>query len=333
MQKNRNKMPSAAAFERLLDHGDDLDDYGLDDSENPFASPPPESSSKKRKEPDSGLGIEEEVSVQKRARVPAVKLDEERLLGPDGIPKLRKRAAGLKLKGKGHEFSDASRLLSFYQLWLDDLFPKARFLDALAMVEKAGHKKALMTARNEWINEGRPKAGNSDDEDDDFGLAISGDSQAVSSEAGQRTQKTQKTPERDSGVPDDDDDLYDATPRAPRSTNALRATATNDAPDADDLEALMAEAESMDSRPAPAAPAAATAATAAKKSSSGAPNKHHSIEGEDDDLEALIAEAEEQDRSSGQPPGKNVGTTGASSDKGHEFADEEEAMQEMDGLW
>lgn len=70
-------MPSAAAFERLLDHGDDLDDYGLD-SDNPFASPPPESSTKKRKEPDSGLGIEEEVSVQKRARVPAVKLDEER---------------------------------------------------------------------------------------------------------------------------------------------------------------------------------------------------------------------------------------------------------------
>lgn len=64
-------------------HGDDLDDYGLDDDlDNPFASPtpPPESSSKKRKEPDSGLGIEEEVSVQKRVRVPNVKLDEERCL-------------------------------------------------------------------------------------------------------------------------------------------------------------------------------------------------------------------------------------------------------------
>lgn len=74
-------MPSAAKFERLLEqHGDDLDDFGLDDSDNPFASdtPPPESSSKKRKEPDSGLGIEEEVSVQKRVRVPNVKLDEER---------------------------------------------------------------------------------------------------------------------------------------------------------------------------------------------------------------------------------------------------------------
>ncbi|KAH0497471.1 hypothetical protein TgHK011_004771 [Trichoderma gracile] len=313
-------MPSAAAFERLLDHGDDLDDFGLDDSDNPFASPPPESSTKKRKEPDSGLGIEEEVSVQKRARVPAVKLDEERLLGPDGIPKLRKRAAGLKLKGKGHEFSDASRLLSFYQLWLDDLFPKARFLDALAMVEKAGHKKALVTARNEWINEGRPKASNNEDEDDDFDIgavAISGDSQAVPEDGRQRTQKT---PERDNDVPDDDD-LYDATPRAPRSTNALRAAPSNDAPDDDDLEALMAEAESMDSRPGPAAPSGAST------------NKgSYSIAEEEDDLDALIAEAEERDRSSGGPTGKNAGS-GISTDTGHDFADEEEAMQEMEGLW
>lgn len=128
-RKNKSIMPSAAKFGRLLEeqHGDDLDDFGLDDSDNPFGSPtpPPESSSKKRKEPDSGLGIEEEVSVQKRVRVPNVKLDEERyslyiqvaatcvsdcmltllfrLLGPAGIPKLRRRAFGLKLKGKGHE--------------------------------------------------------------------------------------------------------------------------------------------------------------------------------------------------------------------------------------
>lgn len=69
--------------QRLPAHGDDLDNYGLDDDlDNPFATPtpPPESSSKKRKEPPSGLGIEEEVSVQKRVRVPNVKLDEERYL-------------------------------------------------------------------------------------------------------------------------------------------------------------------------------------------------------------------------------------------------------------
>ncbi|KAL7948029.1 replication fork protection component Swi3 domain-containing protein [Trichoderma barbatum] len=312
-------MPSAAAFENLLAHGDDLDDYGLDDSDNPFASPtPPPESSKKRKEPDSGLGIEEEVSVQKRVRVPNVKLDEERLLGPAGIPKLRKRAAGLKLKGKGHEFSDASRLLSFYQLWLDDLFPKARFLDALAMVEKAGHKKALVTARSEWINEGRTKASNNDDDADlDIGaVAITEDSQTT--EGGIPTQGRQKTPERDD-IPDDDD-LYGATPRAAaRSTNALRPAPSNDAPDDDDLEALMAEAESMDSRPGPA-----TTTTAPKQSNTSS-TQH--LE-EEDDLDALIAEAETQDR----PSGQNASTI-SSNNKGHDFADDEEAMQEMEGLW
>ncbi|KAM0472212.1 hypothetical protein ACHAPX_008893 [Trichoderma viride] len=303
--------------QRLPAHGDDLDNYGLDDDlDNPFASPtpPPESSSKKRKEPPSGLGIEEEVSVQKRVRVPNVKLDEERLLGPAGIPKLRKRAAGLKLKGKGHEFSDASRLLSFYQLWLDDLFPKARFLDALAMVEKAGHKKALVTARDGWINEGRTKASN--DDDDELGIGA---------------------------VNINDDDLYDATPRgARRFVNMLRedapaaapaaAAKDDDMPDDDDLEALMAEAESMDSRRLLSAPTN-TATTTTKQNTTAAAAAAAGANGPEDDdddyLNALIAEAEAQDRQ----PTKKTGDGAASADQGHDFADEEEAMREMDGLW
>ncbi|GFP52908.1 chromosome segregation in meiosis protein 3 [Trichoderma asperellum] len=313
-------MPPMSLSQRLPTHGDDLDDYGLDDDlDNPFASPtpPPESSSKKRKEPDSGLGIEEEVSVQKRVRVPNVKLDEERLLGPAGIPKLRKRAAGLKLKGKGHEFSDASRLLSFYQLWLDDLFPKARFLDALAMVEKAGHKKALVTARNEWINEGRPKASN--DDDDELGIG------AVNI--------------------NEDDDLYDATPRgARRFVNMLRDApvppaplpANDDMPDDDDLEALMAEAESMDRGKLLTVTTGTAAATAAKQNTTTTTTTTTSANGpeaddDDDYLEALIAEAEAQDEQ--QPAQKRAGEGSALGDQGHDFADEEEAMREMDDLW
>jgi replication fork protection complex subunit Csm3/Swi3 len=61
------------------DPANGLDNYDVDDfSDDPFASPPPEAANKKRKEPDSGLGIDEEVDVKKRARVPNVKLDEER---------------------------------------------------------------------------------------------------------------------------------------------------------------------------------------------------------------------------------------------------------------
>ncbi|KAM5347175.1 hypothetical protein ACJ41O_010180 [Fusarium nematophilum] len=283
-----------------------LENYDVDDfSDDPFASPPPESSTKKRKEPDSGLGIDEEVDVKKRARVPNVKLDEERLLGPKGIPMLRRRARDLKIKGKGHEFSDASRLLSFYQLWLDDLFPKAKFLDALAMVEKAGHKKRVTIARNDFINEGKPKETTADDEDDDlFGEENDTLRPADEDATAQPAAETErpKTPERDAGVPDEDD-LYDATPRAP-AVVPIR----NDAPGEDDLEALIAEAEGRDAAKRP---------------------KQTEPEPDGDDLEALMAEAESQDQTTkqGQQGPKDA-------DKGaDDFADEEAAMQEMDGLW
>jgi replication fork protection complex subunit Csm3/Swi3 len=133
---------------------DDIDNYNLGDvsDSDPFATPSPPSKKPKTSSANPGspnnLGIDEEVSVAKRVRVPNVKLDEDRLLSANGIPKLRSRAGSkLKLKGKGHEWSDAERLLSFYQDWLHDLFPKARFVDALGMVEKAGHKRKLTAAR------------------------------------------------------------------------------------------------------------------------------------------------------------------------------------------
>ncbi|GAB1209570.1 hypothetical protein APSETT445_008351 [Aspergillus pseudonomiae] len=55
-------------------------------------------------------------------------------------------------------FSDAARLLQFYQLWLDDLFPRAKFADGLTIIEKLGHHKRLQAMRREWIEEEKPKA-------------------------------------------------------------------------------------------------------------------------------------------------------------------------------
>jgi replication fork protection complex subunit Csm3/Swi3 len=57
----------------------------------------------------------------------------------------------LRFKCKGHEYSDAARILSLYQLWLDDLYPKAKFTDALAIVEKLGHSKHMQIMRKGWI--------------------------------------------------------------------------------------------------------------------------------------------------------------------------------------
>ena len=61
------------------------------------------------------------------------------------------------------QFSDVARLLNMYQLWLDDLYPRAKFADALAIIEKLGHSKRMQIMRKEWINEGKPRR-----YDDDF---------------------------------------------------------------------------------------------------------------------------------------------------------------------
>ncbi|KAK3950527.1 replication fork protection component Swi3-domain-containing protein [Pseudoneurospora amorphoporcata] len=265
------------------------------DDDDPFRSPSPDAAdknkanSKKRKEPDT-LGIDKEIDVTKKARVPRVKLDDARLLSDKGIPKLRKTAPKLKLKGKGHEFSDAARLLSFYQEWLDDLFPKATFVDALAMCEKAGHKTTLRNARLKWIAEGKPRSTGVEYEED-------GDREERSSAA--PIQPTRMAPifEKAAGArsktptADDDDlfgdDIYNATPRRNQP-----AAAPGDVPDDDDMDALMAEAEFG------AAPGANKTTNNGTVSGSifggGATAKRPQATEvpDDDDLDALMAEAE-----------------------------------------
>ncbi|KAH7018232.1 replication fork protection component Swi3-domain-containing protein [Microdochium trichocladiopsis] len=341
----------------------DIDDYDVDD--DPFASEPEDkqkpASSKKRKDV-TGLGIDEEVAVAKKARVPNVKLDETRLLSEKGIPRLRRKAGELKFKGKGHEFSDAARLLSFYQLWLDDLFPKARFLDALGMVEKAGHKKFMHMKRVEWINEGKPQSSRPE-EDDVFGGGGEEQRDAAVFPAKvapifqNQASGRPKTP-TPADVPDDEDDLYGATPKATNSVrptgNSLFGNGGDDAPDDDDLDALMAEEEAqrtgsvslfgnggnVSSRPAqklaPDEDDDLDALMAEYEAGPSLPvrqaprDKVQSVDEAEDDLDALIAESEAR----AAPSANQAKTSPASSSLEKEAdADEEAAMAEMDGLW
>ncbi|EOD49130.1 Replication fork protection component Swi3 [Neofusicoccum parvum] len=146
------------------DQNDDLDDlFNYDASmEDAFNEIGTGRSSENRaeqtnKQNTSTLGIDEEVTVAKK-RQPVAKLDETRLLSAAGIPRLRRISKEkLRFKGRGHEFSDVARLLNMYQLWLDDLYPRAKFADGLAIIEKLGHKKRMQIMRREWINEGKPK--------------------------------------------------------------------------------------------------------------------------------------------------------------------------------
>jgi replication fork protection complex subunit Csm3/Swi3 len=110
----------------------DIDDYDVDD--DPFAESGDEAAqkngstvtkSKKRKEA-TGLGIDEEVSVTKKPRVPRAKLDEARLLSDNGIPKLRSKARNLKFKGKGHEVLHCIYVTSFF-FWMQFAHRNASF--------------------------------------------------------------------------------------------------------------------------------------------------------------------------------------------------------------
>ncbi|TDZ28012.1 Chromosome segregation in meiosis protein 3 [Colletotrichum spinosum] len=202
-------MPPTGANEE-----DDLDNYSFEDTGDPFQSPPPQTAgdaASKRKKAEA-LGLDEEVEVAKRPRVA--------------------------------QFSDAARLLSFYQFWLDDLFPKARFLDALAMVEKAGHKKQIILKRNEWINEAKPEPWEDDvRRGDSLELAFLQEDAAAPMRQSTPTHKQLRplTPVRDINA---EDDIYSATPLASAAKEVMPPSGeTSDQPADDDLDALIAEAD------------------------------------------------------------------------------------------
>lgn len=211
---------------------------------------PPFGSDNKENGADA-LGIDAEVQITKK-RKPVAKLDEARLLSQRGIPKLRALAhsntiaSKLRLKGKGHEYSDAAKLLGFYQLWLDDLYPRAKFADGLQMVEKVGHGKRMQIMRREWIDEGKPgyekdgeeryASGDVGKEDGTEGLSNGETKQSD----GKQLEAGSKSNTQDSifgNLDQGEDDMFFADPK--------NATFGHDydmnEPDDDELDALLAE--------------------------------------------------------------------------------------------
>lgn len=54
-----------------------------------------------------------------------------------------------------------------YQLWLDALYPRAKFGDGLAIIEKLGHTKRMQLLRRDWINESKVQATKNEASKDD----------------------------------------------------------------------------------------------------------------------------------------------------------------------
>jgi replication fork protection complex subunit Csm3/Swi3 len=136
--------------------------------------------------------------------------------------------------------------LNFYQLWLDDLYPRAKFADGLSIIEKLGHTKRVQTMRREWIDEEKPKPFN-----DTINMPDSHDLPTRRSDqniAG-TTEAAASAPSGSLPVGSDDQDLFLPDPDAEN-----RPPVSHPEPDDDDLEDLLREQdEVMSGMPEPSA--------------------------------------------------------------------------------
>ncbi|KKY17573.1 putative replication fork protection component [Phaeomoniella chlamydospora] len=290
------RRPNTATAEAL---DDVFDNYMVDSDEDPFRDldttlegpKDTTNNTKKRKttsdDENDRLGVDEKVKVIKK-RMPVPKLDEARLLSQAGLPKLKasfRSKLAPKLKGKGHEFSDAAKLLQFYQLWLDALYPRAKFADGLAMIEKVGHSKRMQVMRKAWIDEGKRKTGDYMD-DDDYrpSQPRAADAATGSTTNPEGPAAGKATGDSIFGNRQTEDDSFFIPEMNSRSENEP------DGPPEDELDAILAEQESTQpniSKPSVRQPA------------------NDDSEGEDD-LDALLAEEDARRKKSQQPSSRST---------------------------
>ena len=184
-----------------------------------------------------------------------------------------------------------------YQLWLDDLYPRAKFIDGLAIIEKLGHTKRMQTMRKEWINEGKPRDPGDDwrtGEQKPNGQHLIPASGLHKSPINRPTEGP-KTPTAINAVDTDDDEIYDATPKKSRET----LTASRNKNPEESL--FLFEEEEVNYQPP------------------------------DDELDVLLAEDEMKEPRSTAVTAKQEmqGYTGREAN----FDDEMEAMAGMDDMW
>lgn len=128
-------------------------------------------------------------------------------------------------------------MLNMYQLWLDDLYPRAKFADALAIIEKVGHTKRMQVDRKAWIDEGKPRHTTEQDEDD---LDANVPDEAAAEDQAETMEELEAV-DNTTRVQPSSETLVQ--PQAPTQSAA-------EEPNEDELDALLAESE----QPAQSAP-------------------------------------------------------------------------------
>ncbi|KAI9476561.1 MAG: replication fork protection component Swi3-domain-containing protein [Benjaminiella poitrasii] len=82
-----------------------------------------------------------------------LRLDENLLLDTKGIPLLKNESMHLKFKGKGHEDEDLKKLMTYYTVWANNLYPRLRFKDFSRRVVKQASKQRIKVMIREWQEE------------------------------------------------------------------------------------------------------------------------------------------------------------------------------------
>jgi replication fork protection complex subunit Csm3/Swi3 len=146
------------------------------------------------------------------------------------------------------QFSDVAQLLRTYQFWLDDLYPRAKFADGLAIIERLGHSKRMQVMRKAWIDESKPNASLEEEEAEHERLPATvnpGSQPTATAVMHANMSAAEASPRPNTGQPENDI-------ISKRRTNGLGPSASSPgeevrgAPDEDELDALFAE-ESMQS--------------------------------------------------------------------------------------
>ncbi|KAI9032746.1 replication fork protection component Swi3-domain-containing protein [Phycomyces nitens] len=188
---------------------------------------------------------EEEEPV--RAKRHFKKLDADLMLSDKGLPRIRHEAPWLRFKGRGYEDLDLARLMEFYHIWADNLFPRLAFSDFSHSVLKATANARCQTVLSTWQDEFESKRDRVHQEDNGQAQAGELSGMTVEDEENERRASSSTThvprPTRSPVLPPhetttESSPTLNTTPTRSHINNAFAATPINQDDSSDDEEPL-----------------------------------------------------------------------------------------------
>lgn len=127
-------------------------------------------------------------------------------------------------------------MLRMYQLWLDDLYPRAKFSDGLQIIEKLGHTKEMQMLRKQWIDEDKHKPS------EQVGIEVLRDNSSASEPLHQQGSRNERTEQVSIDETASQPGLNDKN-----TSRQSQHVASSDQPEDDELDALLAAESLQDS--------------------------------------------------------------------------------------